>query len=482
MKMTRTLPLAAALLCLGVSACQGGRQGDFDAQAVEAEPRDNPSAPNEQHSSNGNPLLSPLGSLLAPTGLGFRVDTIYGQGPDAIHRTAYGVDALPIGIDVDGDSSTGNLLGADINVHFFSLLLYARLEIRRLDGAPDPLPLKVEVSVLDPRNLLGLPGLLSIVDPDLRIALGMDALSLSAPERYIQELTVTDSLFEFLPRFTTASLSSQVEDAAGPVATTLAMYADRSGERADGLELSALSDPATDTDIDLSLAPDALESSLQLSVAQAARLDIQVDTYDGMQTQPSGQRDISVTMDTLNSQFTLSLDGVDGLSSVDQVETHYLIETDQSIENLSLRLSDTSSDGQRGEAYAHVQPLPTQLEVVRGADESISMQASEAIDDLIFAQADNTSISLGPDFQSEQGFEKHLIRQFDGEVDGQRTQLLQVRLGGLQNLQAQLGDATAIQAQLSAAPFELREESSQGFQEAVIDELPSEFRLAFPDT
>ncbi|MGJ8670998.1 MAG: hypothetical protein ACSHXK_16060, partial [Oceanococcus sp.] len=476
----------ALFLSFSLLACQGGRENSFQSLSSDTE---QPSSDTQNGSGSGNAgpgnndiLLDPLGELIAPTGLGYQVDTIYGTGPDAIHRTAYGIDALPIGVDVDGDSSTGNVLGADISVHFFSLLLYARVEIHTLDGAPDPMPLKVEVSVLDPRNLLGLPGLFGIVDPDLRVALGMDARSSSAPGGFTEELTIVDSLFEFLPRFTSASLQSTVEDATGPVAATLSLYADRSGERADGLELSAETNPATNSQIEVTLTPDSEESILQLTVDQAAQLDIQVASYDGMQSQPTGGRDINVTLDSLNSQFTMTLNGVDGLSSLDGVDTRYLIEADQNIEHVILQLSDSDADGNHGEAYARISPLPQRLEVVRGADDSLSMETSSPIDDLVFAQADNTSITLGDGFKPSSPFEKHLIRQFDGAVDGVDTNLLQVRLGGLQSLQAQLGEEMQLMAKLQTAPLELREESPDGFQEAVIERLPAEFELAFPDT
>lgn len=463
--------LGLALSAAALSACQGGRN-PATSDGARAAPLD---------AEQPEVVVDPLASLLEPTGLGYRVDTVFGSGPDAIRRTAYGVNALPVGVDVDGDSSTGNLLGADIRVHFFSLLLYASLDIRTLDGAPSPMPLSVEVSVIDPRNLLGLPGLLGVVDPDLRIALGMDARNVSAPAHFSQRLSILDSIFEFLPRFTSANLNTTVEDGEGAVAATLAMYADRADIRHDGFELRAQTTPATSSEITVTLAPDAEESSLELDVDAPTQVAIGVSSYDGGRDAPLGRRDVDVVLNGLNQHFGLELLGVDGVSSLDNVDTVYRLASDQSMDSVEVTLIDEDDSGELGEAYVRLAPMPLNLELIRGADESISMQASQPIDDLLFAQAENTTISLSDTLDPDQPFASHLIRQFEGQVDGREVELLQARLGGLSSLNAQLGDATDISATLAPARFELREDSPDGFSEAVIERLPGSFRLAFPD-
>ncbi len=455
-----------------LSACQGGRSPDSSAGAS----RDAPVPSDEPEI-----IVDPLADLLEPVGLGYRIDTVYGTGPDAIRRTAYGVNALPVGVDVDGDSSTGNILGADIRVHFFSLLLFASLDVRTLDGAPSPMPLKIDVSIIDPRNLLGLPGLLGLVDPDLRIALGMDAREVGAPEQFSQRLSVLDSIFEFLPRFTSANLVTDIDGGQGAVAATLAMYADRSGVRHDGFELSAQTTPASSSEITVTLAPDAENSSLELDVSAPTEVVIGVHTYDGGVDAPLGLRDVNVSLNTINSHFNLELLGVDGVSSLDDIDTVYRLSTDEAIETVEVTLTDQDQNGESGEAYVRLAPLPQNLELVRGADESIRMQASAPIADLLFAQAENTSVTLADELDPNTPFHSHLIRQFEGEVEGREVELLQARLGGLEMLDALLGDTTELTATLATAPFELREDSPDGFQEAIIDQLPGTFRLAFPD-
>ena len=475
--MRKFHPLMRVIMAvLVLSACQGGRYAETDTSASRDSSSNASSNPDQPEV-----VVDPLGDLLEPVGLGYRVDTIYGNGPNAVTRTAYGINALPVGVDVDGDSSTGNALGADISVHFFSLLLYASVTINTLDGAPSPMPLKVDVSIIDPRNLLGLPGLLGMVDPDLRIALGMDARDVSAPERFSQNLSVLDSIFEFLPRFTSANLVTEIEGGQGAVGATLAMYADRSGIRHDGFELTATTTPATSSEITVTLAPDAEESSVEIDVSTPTQMDIGVHTYDGGVDAPLGLRDVNVALTTVNGHFDLELLGVDGVSSLDDTDTVYRLSADQPIDSVVVTLRDQDDSGERGEAYVQLAPLPQSLELIRGANESISMQASEPIADLLFAQAENTNAILSDELDPQTPFHSHLIRLFEGEVDGRQVELLQARLGGLSQLEALLGNTTDISATLSPAPFELREDGPDGFQEATIEMLPGNFRLAFPD-
>lgn len=123
-------------LCLLTACGQGGRLPNADARSQVSPTAEPPAEPGAT-----NVVIDPVGALVEPLGLGYKVETTLGTGPDAVRRVAYGVDGIPVRVDVDGDSSTGGPLGGDIQVHFFTLLLYARLQVDRVSGAADELPL-----------------------------------------------------------------------------------------------------------------------------------------------------------------------------------------------------------------------------------------------------------------------------------------------------------------------------------------------------
>ena len=467
--MTRIAP--ALLILALLSACgQGGRPWGNDAPA-----RDGSAPPAE----GSDPIVDPVAEPLQPVGLGYRIDTTLGTGDSAIKQSVYGLFGLPVLVDVDGDSGTGNLLGADIRVQFLTLLLFARLQIDVLDAAPEPLPLQVEVTILDPRNLLGLPGLLGIVDPDWRIAMGMDARESSAPAQFSSQLTILDSLFEFLPRLTSAELALGSSEAQASVAATLAMFTERSGGREDGLELRAGFRPAvTDATINVVLAPDAEESSLGLDVSSPTEMEIRVDSYDGPETARTSERLVSVALRPLGSHFDLNLTGVDGLEAVEARDVSYRLSADQAIDEVRLDLLDAAGPGRASRAQALIRPLPAQVEILQPADGGLSISTDQPINDLLFAQADNTPIVWPPGDGPDAPFTEHYLRVTDRD-DG--IEVLQARLGGLSSLNAQFDPDLDLEAELSAAPLSYRFDEVGGFTQARLERLPGNFSVQFPD-
>ncbi len=464
----------AATLLVALSACgQGGREwSSADSRQQDTAPE---AVPDE---SNPDIIIDPVGELLEPTGLGYRVDTWLQTDTEVIHQTGYGVDGLPVGMDVDGDAGTGNLLGADISVHFFTLLLYARTQVDVLNGAADDMRLKVEVTLLDPRNLLGLPGLLGVVDPDLRIAMGVDAQEAGIPSQYTGELIIVDSLFEFLPRFTSAQYNVTTSDGGEAVAATLAMFADRSGQREDTLELATTWRPAVDSaSIDVVLTPDSEESSLALSVSEPAALSVNVHSTNGLADEPTGYRDVDVTLDKINQSFNLLLTGVDGFETLNGIDTRYELSTDAPINRVGVKLADGDSGGQRF-AEASMGPLPTSLAIVQAANGDLRMNASDAIDDISFGQSVNTPVVWSQDTDPEQPFKEHVLR-FVTRQDG--TDVLQVRLAGLKDLTAAIEPDLALDGSLRSAPLQFREETDIGFVDARLEMLPGSFSVRFPD-
>lgn len=456
----------AGVALSGLGCGQGGRP------LTAADSRDVPA-----EDDSPDVIIDPVGELLEPVGLGYRVDTVLGEGPDAIRRTAFGVDGLPVQVDVDGDPGTGNALGAEIQVHFFTLLLYARLQVDRLDGV-SALPLAVDVQVLDPRNLLGLPGLLGVVDPDLRAALGMEAREAGAPQRFVAELLLLDSLFEFLPRFTSAQYTVESEGGGEALGATLALFADRAGNRADALSLETTWHPAVSTaEVDVELAPDALESSVVLTVSEPAAVDIALRSNDGLVDEPTSERDVDVALSGIGSRFELELSGVDEFESVEGGETRYRLITDSEVERLQVDIVDRDSGGSRL-ARGVVQPLPVEVDIRLDAADRIEISTSAPIADIAFAQSRNAPIVWGADVDPDQPFVEHVLRSSQRD-DG--TALLQARLGGLESLSAQLSGDLSIDGLLAAAPFAYREDSSSGFTQARLGLLPGRFSVRFPE-
>ncbi len=462
-----------ATLIVALSACgQGGREFssvDGRQQATEPAPADD---------SQPEVILDPVGELLEPTGLGYRVDTWLETDSGVIHQTGYGVDAVPIGMDVDGDASTGNIVGADISVHFFSLLLYARTQVDVLSGAPAGMHLKVEVTLLDPRNLLGLPGLLGVVDPDLRIAMGVDATEAGMPGRYTGELLVLDSLFEFLPRFTSVQYNVTTTDRRDAVTATLAMFADRAGQREDTLELGTTWRPAVDSaSIDVVLTPDTTESSLAIDVSEPSALAVDVHTTNGLASEPTAYRDVGVTLDSVNQNFNLLLTGVNGFDTIDDTDTRYELSSDMAIGRVLVSLAGGDSGGQSF-TEASVGPLPTSLAIVQSANGDLQMTASDAIDDISFGQSVNTPVVWSQDTNPENPFKEHVLR-FVSRADG--TDVLQVRLAGLKAISAAIDPDLILDGELLAAPLQFREETDVGFIDARLAMLPGNFSVRFPD-
>lgn len=465
--------ILSAMLVIALSACgQGGREfSSFNERQQGAEP-------GPEAGSQPGVILDPVGELLEPTGLGYRVDTWLATDAGVIHQTGYGVDALPIGMDVDGDASTGSIVGADISVHFFSLLLYARTQVDVLSGAPSDMRLKVEVTLLDPRNLLGLPGLLGVVDPDLRIAMGVDARNAGMPDQYSGELLVLDSLFEFLPRFTSAQYNVTTNGGREEVTATLAMFADRAGQREDTLELKTVWQPAVDSSsIDVVLTPDSTESSLAVDVSSPSALTVDLHSTNGLADEPTAYRDVTVTLDAVNQNFNLLLTGVDGLEVLDETDTRYELSTDEPIDRVGVKLAD--GDSQRESfAEASLGALPTSLEIVQAANGDLRMAASAAIDDISFAQSVNTPVVWSQDTDPNNPFKEHVLR-FVSREDG--TDVTQVRLAGLQNISAAIEPDLILDGELLAAPLQFREETDTGFVDARLERLPGSFSVRFPD-
>lgn len=460
-------------LCLLTACGQGGRLPNADARSQVSPTAEPPAEPGAT-----NVVIDPVGALVEPLGLGYKVETTLGTGPDAVRRVAYGVDGIPVRVDVDGDSSTGGPLGGDIQVHFFTLLLYARLQVDRVSGAADELPLQVDVSVLDPRNLLGLPGLLGLVDPRLRVALGVDARDSTLPQQFSSELSIFDSLLSFLPRFTSAQLDIRSSADVPQVAATLATFTEQAeGARADTLELRAGFSPAVaEALIDVELAPDAENSSLGLESDSPTDLQVAVRTTDGLSDAPVGERTVAVRLPQLRGRLDVLLDGVDGLDSLDDVDTVYDIRTQEPLAALEVDIADRS-DTDFGRSVVLVQPLPTQLRITRTADEAFLVDTSAPLDDLAYAQTRNTALVWSPDTDPAQPFVEHVLRRTQRD-DG--TEQLLARLGGLSSVSLQFEPDLQLRGSLSTAPLQYREETSQGFTEARIDLLPGEFSIQFP--
>ncbi len=463
--------LTAALLVALVGCGQGGREAvGFDTRSQDAS-----AAPAEDTPTI---LLDPVGELLEPTGLGYRVDTWLETDSGVIHQTGYGVDALPVGMDVDANPATGNIVGADISVHFFTLLLYARAQVDVLSGAPEDMRLKVEVTLLDPRNLLGLPGLLGVVDPDLRIAIGMESYEAGMPDQFSGELIVLDSLFEFLPRFTSVQYNVTTAGGGDAVTATLAMFADRSGEREDTLELNTTWRPAVaSASMDVVLTPDATESSLVIDVSEPSALEVALHSTNGLADEPTAYRDVNVNLDAVSQNFSLLLTGVDGFETVADVDTRYELSADQAIERVTVELADGDSNGSSF-AIASVGPLPTTLEIVQAANGDLAMSASTEIADISFGQSHNTPVVWSQDTDPERPFKEHVLR-FVSRADG--TDVTQVRLAGLQSLSAAVEPDLILDGQMRAAPLQFREETDTGFVDARLDMLPGSFSVRFPD-
>ena len=464
---------AALVLSIACAACgQGGRElpGASTRDASSSAPED---------AEPGQPLLlDPVAELLEPTGLGYRVDTTLGEGPDAVHQTAYGVDGLSVMIDVDGNEGTGNLLGADISVHFFTLLLYARMQVDLIGDTPEGIPLKVEVRVLDPRNLLGLPGLFGVVDPDLRVALSMDAREGGAPSQFSSTLSILDSLFEFLPRFTSAQLDIQSEGAGEALGAGVAMFADRSGERADNLDLELHWRPAvSESTVDVLMAPDAEESALTLGVSAPTAMTVEVRSGDGLVSMPSAQRDIQVGLDTLVDQFDLQLFGVDGFEDITGQDSRYQINATEPVQRLSLDIRDWEPGDERL-TRAVVQPLPQTVVIVRTPSGGLQLDAGAEIGDIAYAQSRNAPLVWRPEANPDEPFRSHLLTISERD-DG--TEVLQARLAGLRALQAEFEPDLSIDGQLRAAPLEFRAEDERGFTDARLERLPGRFSVRFPE-
>lgn len=474
----------AISLALLVSACgQGGREpysASSRTQPPATDGEQNPSSDDPGNGSTGTVgvIVDPIGELLEPTGLGYRVDTWLETEGGTIHQEAYGVDLLPVSVDVDDDAGTGNLLGADISVHFITLLLYARGQIDVFDGAPDNMKLKVEITLLDPRNLLGLPGLLGVVDPDLRIALGMDAREAGVPESFVAELLVLDSLFSFLPRFTSAQFNVSTSGGGEAVAATLAMFADRAGQREDTLELTSTWRPAvSEATIDVVMTPDVEEATLDLTVSSQTAMAIEVLTTNGLVDEPTRFMNVEVALNELSNQFHLALSGVDGFDGIDGIDTEYAISTDQSIENLSIGFVQGDT-GHSEFTEVVLGPLPTELTIVQTATGGLNMVASDAITDISFAQSANTPIVWSRDTDPEQPFVEHVIR-FSSRDDG--SEVVQARLAGLQSISVETDPDLILDGDMQAAALQFRDETEYGFVDARLDRLPGQFSVRFPD-
>ncbi len=462
-----------AALLLALAACgQGGREGpSFESRSQDATTAPDADAP-------PTILIDPVGELLEPTGLGYRVDTWLETDSGVIHQTGYGVDALPVGMDVDANPATGSLVGADISVHFVTLLLYARAQVDVLSGAPSDMRLRVEITLLDPRNLLGLPGLLGVVDPDLRIAMGVDAREAGMPDQFSGELIVLDSLFEFLPRFTSVQYNVTTSGDREAATATLAMFADREGQREDTLELNTTWRPAVSSaSLDVVLAPDATESSLVVDVSEPAALEVALHSTNGLADEPTAYRDVNVTLDAVNQNFSLLLTGVDGFETVEGVDTRYELAADEVIERVSVKLADGDSNGS-SYAQASVGPLPTALTIVQSPNGDLSMTASAAIGDISFGQSHNTPVVWSQDTDPANPFKEHVLR-FVTRNDG--TDVTQVRLAGLQSISAAVEPDLVLDGNLRAAPLQFREETDVGFVDARLEMLPGSFSVRFPD-
>lgn len=470
MMIVRTAALLG--LCLLTACGQGGRLPAAEGRAA------NETQPQPAEPGATNIIIDPVAALVQPVGLAYKVETTLGTGPDAIRRVAFGIDGIPVRVDVDGDSSTGGPLGGDIQVHFFTLLLYARLQVDRVDGAAAELPLQVDVSVLDPRNLLGLPGLLGLVDPRLRVALGVDARASTLPQRFSSELSIFDSLLSFLPRFTSAQLDIRSSADVDEVAALLATFTEQGeGVRADTLELRTGFSPAVaEALIDVELAPDAENSSLGLESSAPTDLDVAVRTTDGLSEDPTGERTVGVRLPQLQGRLDVLLEGVDGLDSLDDVDTVYDIQTQEPLASLQVDIGDRS-DADFGRSVVIVKPLPTQLKITRTAEEAFVVDTSAPVDDLAYAQTRNTALVWSPDTDPTQPFTEHVLRQTQ-RADG--TEQLLARLAGLSSVSLEFEPDLQLRGSLSTAPLQYREETSFGFTEARIELLPGEFSIQFP--
>lgn len=476
-KTALTLLLAGTLIACG----QGGR-ADFtpSSQRHAQAPSPASAAPQEPTDSPHRPAL--LGDLVGPAlealGLGFRVETWMDTPGGIVHQTAYGVEGFPVTVDVDANPATGAVGGAEISVQFSSALLSARLQIDRLAATSTDLPVRVEVTVLDPRNLLGLPGTLGLIDPDLRLAMGMDAVSSDAPTQFVANLQILDSLLAFLPRFTSLQYAVNTQGGAESIGATLTTFADRAGQRQDTTEIAARWTPVvSEALIDVVMAPDAQQSSVMLSVAEPSAMTVNLRSVDGLADEPMGYRNVGLSLAALQQSFNALLTGVDGFDGLDDRETRYELSADAPLERLVFTLEDSDVSGAQY-ARAELRDLPTSLDVVQTATNELRITADAPVGSLSFGQSRETPVVWTAGTDPDQPFREHAVH-LSRHADGRKTTL--VRLAGLQSLNAQPGEDFMLEGQLLSAPLQYREDDEEGFVDARIDQLPAEFSVTFPD-
>ena len=461
----------APWLSLLLLACgQGGRA--LDAAQARAEAAPQPSAAAEEV------LPEPLAELLEPTGLSYRLDVQWGRGPEAVHSTHFGLNGLPLLIDADRHTGTGNALGADIWVQFSTLFLSARLQVDLIGNTPVGTPLRVEATVLDPRNLLGLPAQLGLLDPDLRAGLSLEALEAGAPASFSSSLSILDSAFDFLPRFTSARLEVQATEGGAALGAGLSLFADRAGQKADNLDVQLHWRPAVDLGaVDLLMAPDAEESALSLSVSSATDLQVDVDSSAGLLSMPSGQRDIRLQLDGMLEQFDMQLFGVDGFDAIQGQNTRYQIQSSAPLPRLALDIRDWKP-GEENLSRAVVQQLPREVLIVRTPSGGLQLDAVQGLGDIAYAQSRNTPLQWRADADPAQPFQTHLLEQVR-RADG--SELLQARVAGLKSLNAEFDPDLLIDGELQPAPLVYRAEDAQSQTDARLERLPQQFSVRFPE-
>ncbi len=360
-----------ALLILGLLGCdsggrlQAGGRGDGQPGPA-AEP--------------GQPriLVDPLGEALLPFGLGFRVLTTLGPAGEA--QESFGVDLLPLLIDVDGDLTTG-VGGADIAVQVGALPLAYALEVRVLPNAPRPLPLRLEAEFSDPLLLLG-----GAVGEFIRM--GYDARSSDAPGLFREAVLLAD-VPESLLGLQSATLEITVEQGGDSLTALGGTFSQTEEQRIDRLAIAvAMQPPPPVTRVEALFGQALSGGHYQVSSSAASHFDIALQTRD-----PRGAAE----------RQRLVLDRIEGAISL-QLEEEAGTRLDFSADNRSASVEFEARRPGR-EILASLAPLPRSLIACLGPDDACGSHGSGT----------QSSLSLRADepvllnYQAWQGDERVLV-------------------------------------------------------------------------
>ncbi len=460
-------PIAGLFLALGLSACLP------QSRPVDNDSADGRGAHAASDEDGGNAVLEPVAGTLMPLGLAFRAEVTFGAGEDAILTEGYGINALPTLMDVDGDRSTG-LLGQDISVRMFALLNVIRLVVTRLDGAPSALPIRVEAVVMDPLDVLGLQG------SDLRIYLGYDARRATAPERFEESLITFTNVIPGYPRVTTGQFEIAV-DGPGESLQALAGAFEKSGDRvranALNIGLDFLPVPAAAT-VDVTLATDAEETHVGVSVTSSSRVRVSADSIDGAVKNPAQSRRIEVEFDQLADHVALDLTGADDFTLLEGKDNRISYTSGSPIDALAVCLREMQGGVLESQVDGRVSGVPIGWEILQSADGVISIDAVDRMGLVEVGIASGGPALYWPGEAPGTPFVQHYLYQVES---GAGAESMTLRVKDLHAVRVDAGRDLLLDARMARAPLQILSRDADRSVAVRLRDMPAELHLQLPE-